>query len=155
LDARAFGVTLGPEEAYQLARGDEITASHGMRIKLSRPLDWLVVADHSDGIGAMNEIIAGDPNLLRDPVVKDWYTRINQGGDEALLATMDIINSFALGSIPEILKNEKFSKSIWEEYIEIAEKYNDPGRFTTIIGYEWTSTEDGNWLRMDINRRWK
>jgi hypothetical protein len=123
LDARAFGVTLGPEEAYQLARGDEITASHGMRIKLSRPLDWLVVADHSDGIGAMNEIIAGDPNLLRDPVIKDWYTRINKGGDEALLATMDIINSFALGSIPEILKNEKFSKSIWEEYIEIAEKY--------------------------------
>jgi hypothetical protein len=150
LDARAFGVTLGPEEAYQLARGDEITASHGMRIKLSRPLDWLVVADHSDGIGAMNEIIAGDPNLLRDPVVKDWYTRINQGGDEALLATMDIINSFALGSIPEILKNEKFSKSIWEEYIEIAEKYNDPGRFTTIIGYEWTSTEDGNNLHRNV-----
>ena len=150
LDARAFGVTLGPEEAYQLARGDEITASHGMRIKLSRPLDWLVVADHSDGIGAMNEIIAGDPNLLRDPVIKDWYTRINKGGDEALLATMDIINSFALGSIPEILKNEKFSKSIWEEYIEIAERYNDPGRFTTIIGYEWTSTEDGNNLHRNV-----
>jgi hypothetical protein len=45
LDARAFGVTLGPEEAYRLARGEEITASHGERVKLSRPLDWLVVTD--------------------------------------------------------------------------------------------------------------
>ncbi len=56
LDARAFGVTLGPEEAYRFARGEEVTSTHGERLQLSRPLDWLVVADHSDGIGAMNEI---------------------------------------------------------------------------------------------------
>ena len=59
LDARAFGVTLGPEQAYRLARGEEITTSHGERLKLSRPLDWLVIADHSDGMGAMKEIVAG------------------------------------------------------------------------------------------------
>jgi hypothetical protein len=46
MDARAFGVTLGVEEAYRFARGDEVTATHGERVKLSRPLDWLVIADH-------------------------------------------------------------------------------------------------------------
>ena len=51
LDARAFGATVGPEEAYRFARGEEITSSRGEPIKLSRPLDWLVVADHSDALG--------------------------------------------------------------------------------------------------------
>ena len=106
LDARAFGTTLGPEAAYRLARGEEITATHGEKVKLSRPLDWLVVADHSDGMGAMNEIIKGNPNLMNDPTVKDWHKRINEGGKTALMATMDVINSFALGKIPPILLDE-------------------------------------------------
>lgn len=150
LDARAFGTTLGPEEAYRLARGEEITATHGEKVKLSRPLDWLVVADHSDGMGAMNEIIKGNPDLMRDPTVKDWNERVNQGGKTALMATMDVINSFALGDIPEILLNDDFSQTIWNRYIETAEKYNEPGVFTTIIGYEWTSTENGNNLHRNV-----
>ena len=68
LDARAFGVTLGPEDAYRFARGEEITTSHGERIKLSRPLDWLVVTDHSDAMGAMKEIVAGNPNPRRSGI---------------------------------------------------------------------------------------
>ena len=84
LDARAFGVTLGPEEAYRLARGEEIKSSHGERVKLSRPLDWLVVADHSDALGTMDEIVKGNPTLMRDPKAKEWHDRINQGGDTAL-----------------------------------------------------------------------
>jgi hypothetical protein len=78
LDARAFGVTLDPEEAFRFARGDQVTSSHGVEVKLSRPLDWLVVADHSDGLGAMKEIINGNPDLLRDPVVRDWHNRMCQ-----------------------------------------------------------------------------
>jgi hypothetical protein len=150
LDARAFGTVLGPEEAYRLARGEEITATHGEKVKLSRPLDWLVVADHSDGMGAMNEIIKGDPNLMSDATVKDWHQRINQGGKEALMATMDVINSFALGKIPEVLIDEDFAQTVWDRYIKTAEKYNEPGRFTTIIGYEWTSTENGNNLHRNV-----
>ena len=61
LDARGFGVTIGPEEAFRFARGEEVTTSHGLQFKLSRPLDWLVVADHSDGMGAMKEIIPRQP----------------------------------------------------------------------------------------------
>jgi hypothetical protein len=150
LDARAFGTTLGPEEAYRLARGEEITATHGEKVKLSRPLDWLVVADHSDGMGAMNEIIKGNPDLMRDPTVKDWNERVNQGGKTALMATMDVINSFALGDIPKILLDDDFSQTIWNRYVDVAEQYNDPGTFTTIIGYEWTSTENGNNLHRNV-----
>jgi hypothetical protein len=153
LDARAFGVTLGPEEAYRFARGDEVTSSHGERLKLSRPLDWLVIADHSDAMGAMDEIVKGNPTLLRDAKVKDWHDRLMKGGDTALMATMEVIETFAgvTGEkIPEILMDEDFVGSVWKRCLDTAEKYNDPGRFTTIIGYEWTSTEGGNNLHRNV-----
>ena len=153
LDARAFGVILGPEEAYRLARGEEITTSHGERVKLTRPLDWLAVTDHSDAMGAMKEIVAGNPDLMRDPVLKDWHEKLQQGGETALAATMDIIETFAgiTGkTIPEIVLDKDFVGSVWDKYLETAEKYNEPGRFTTIIGYEWTSTEDGNNLHRNV-----
>jgi hypothetical protein len=150
LDARAFGVTLGVEQAYRFARGEEVTSTHGLRVQLSRPLDWLVIADHSDGMGAMNEIVAGNPSLLKDPTVKDWSKRVNQGGETALAATMDIINSFTQGKIPPILLDDKFQQSVWDRYTKTAEAFNDPGRFTAIIGYEWTSTEKGNNLHRNV-----
>jgi hypothetical protein len=150
LDARAFGATLGPEEAYRFARGEEVMSSHGMRLKLSRPLDWLVIADHSDGMGAMNEIVAGNPQLLRDPTVKDWSERVNAGGETALMATMDVITSFTSGQIPEVLLEDKFAQSIWDRYLKTAEAFNEPGRFTAMIGYEWTSTEGGNNLHRNV-----
>jgi hypothetical protein len=120
LDARAFGVTLGPEEAYRFARGDEITTSHGERIRL-----------------------AGNEGLLRDPKAKDWHDRIAAGGDTALAATMEIIETFAGISgekIPEVLVEKSFVRSVWERFLATADQYNDPGRFTAFIGYEWTST---------------
>lgn len=150
LDARAFGVTLSPEEAFRFARGEVVTSSHGEKVKLDRPLDFLVVSDHSDGMGAMKSIIAGEPSLLTDPQVKDWSERINQGGDTALNATMDVIVKFTNGEIPEVLKSEAFSRTVWEEYLDTVERFNDPGVFTSLIGYEWTSTEGGNNLHRNV-----
>jgi len=150
LDARGFGVTLGPEEAFRLARGDEVVTSHGELLKLSRPLDWLVVADHSDGMGAMSEIIAGNPALLKDPTVRDWHKAFVAGGQEAFMATMDIINAFTQARIPAVVLDPDFAQSIWDEYLEICEQYNEPGRFTSMIGYEWTSTENGNNLHRNV-----
>jgi hypothetical protein len=150
LDARAFGVTLDPDMAYRFARGEEVTASHGERVKLSRPLDWLVIADHSDAMGAMKEIINGNPDLLRDPVVKDWHDRITQGGETALMATMDVIQKFTSGEVPEVCVEETFIRNIWNDNLKTAEEFNDPGKFTTIIGYEWTSTPGGNNLHRNV-----
>ena len=153
LDARAFGVTLDAEMAFRFARGEEVTASHGEAVKLSRPLDWLAVTDHSDAMGAMNEIVAGNPDLMRDPKLKDWNKRIHQGGDTALMATMEVIETFAgiTGeSLPAAVTEDAFVGSIWDEYLKTADEFNEPGRFTTIIGYEWTSTEGGNNLHRNV-----
>lgn len=150
LDAKGFGVNIGPEEAFRFARGEEVRTSHGMNFKLSRPLDWLVVADHSDGMGAMKEIIAGNPNLLKDPTVKDWHKKMRAGGEAAFGATMEVINAFSQGKVPAVVLDRTFQKTIWDEYIDIAERFNEPGRFTTILGYEWTSTENGNNLHRNV-----
>jgi len=95
LDARAMGATLGPEEAFRFASGDEVTSAHGERVRLSRPLDFLVVADHSDAMGAMNEIVAGNPDLMRNPTLRDWHERINQGGTTAVEAAVEVVYAFA------------------------------------------------------------
>lgn len=153
LDARAFGATLNPDQAFRFARGEEVTSSHGLRVRLSRPLDWLVVADHSDGLGAMNEIIAGNPNLMRDPTVRDWNERLRKGGETAMAATMEVIESFAGISgkpMPAVALDPRFVQTIWDDYLETAEKHNTPGTFTSIIGYEWTSTEGGNNLHRNV-----
>lgn len=153
LDARAFGVTVSPADAYRLARGEQITTSHGELIRLSRPLDWLVVADHSDGLGAMEEVVNGNPILMKDPKAKDWHDRIAKGGDSALNATMEIIETFAgiTGEpMPPAVVDPAFVKTVWDRYLDTAEEYNEPGRFTTMIGYEWTSTEGGNNLHRNV-----
>ena len=153
LDARAVGATLGPEEAFRFARGDEVVSSHGERVRLARPLDFLVVADHSDAMGAMNEIIAGNPDLMRDPTLRDWSERINRGGREAIEAAVEIVYAFAGVAgppIPEIVLDPKFAATVWQRYLDTAEQYNEPGIFSAIIGYEWTSTENGNNLHRNV-----
>ena len=66
-DAGAFGARLGPADAYRFAKGEEVMASSGQRAKLSRPLDFLVVADHSDNMGFFPDLLAGKPELARRP----------------------------------------------------------------------------------------
>jgi hypothetical protein len=150
LDARGLGVKLDVEDALRFARGEEIVSTHGIPFKLSRPLDWIVITDHSDGMGAMKEIIRGNPNLLKDPTVREWHTQINQGGDEAFKATMDVIIAFTEGRTPEVVLDEAFQQTVWDDYLDTVEAYNDPGTFTALIGYEWTSTEKGNNLHRNV-----
>jgi Protein of unknown function (DUF3604) len=71
-DAGAFGCTLGPEEAFRFAR-EEIVSSTRTLAKLSRPLDWMMLTDHSDGAGTISEIKAGNPELLKDATLKRWH----------------------------------------------------------------------------------
>jgi len=150
LDANGFGARIGPEEAFRFARGEEVMSSSGVAMKLSRPLDWLVVADHSDGMGAMKEIRKGNPRLLADPKVREWYNQFNEGGETAFAATMDVINAFSQGTTPDVVLDREFQQTVWDEYIDIAESFNEPGRFTTMLGYEWTSTEDGINLHRNV-----
>ncbi|MGO4287912.1 DUF3604 domain-containing protein, partial [Bosea sp. TAB14] len=151
MDAGAFGARLGPKEAYRFARGEEITASAGERAKLSRPLDFLVVADHSDGMGFFPLLVGGDPVIMASQQGKKWHEMIFSGQGAA--AAMDIIESFGRGAIDkEImpLPGTRTFQSAWQQTIKAAEEANEPGRFTAFIGYEWTSNTGGNNLHRNV-----
>jgi hypothetical protein len=141
LDAGFFGNTLGPEEAYRFAMGEEVTSSTGERAKLIRPLDWLVVADHGVYYGLVDLITTADPAFLADPVGKRWYDLYNGTKEEAMQGFYE-----ALGSVQKnksMFKNEAATRSVWEKAVATAEQYNRPGVFTAIIGYEWSSNPNG------------
>jgi len=147
MDAGAFGARLTPEDAHRFARGEELTSSTGLRVKLSRPLDFLVVADHSDNMGFFPRLYGGDPKMLADPTGKRWYDMVQAGGQEGVKAAVEIIVAFSQDKFPEALVSlpgNPAYRSAWEETIEAAEKYNDPGHYTAFIGYEWTSNTGGN-----------
>jgi hypothetical protein len=72
MDAGAFG-RLGLDEAYRFARGEQVDSTNGGPARLSRPLDFLVVADHSDNMGFFPDMLSGAPHILSDPKGKDWY----------------------------------------------------------------------------------
>ena len=145
MDAGAFGNRLGLDEAYRFARGDEVVTSTGIRARLSRPLDWLVIADHSDNMGFFPDMFAGKPHILNDPTGKDWYDRIQAG--EGVGVALELIGKFSQGEFPEALMYKPDSapyKDAWAKTVDAAERYNEPGRFTAFIGYEWTSLVTGN-----------
>ena len=151
MDAGAFGARLGPEEAYRFARGDEVTASSGQPAKLSRPLDFLVVADHSDNMGFFPDLFAGKPEVLADPTGRQWYDLIKSG--KGAEAAVQIIVAFSQGTFPKdlmYLPGTRAYKAAWQATIDAAEKYNEPGRFTAFIGYEWTSNTGGNNLHRNV-----
>jgi hypothetical protein len=150
-DAGAFGCRLQPEDAYRFARGDEVVSSTGIQVKLSRPLDWLVVTDHSDNMGFFTDLVAGAPHLLKDSQAKDWYNRIQEG--KGVEVAYEIINLFANQKFPDRLMykpDSKPYKSVWQRIIKAAEQYNDPDKFTAFIGYEWTSLVKGNNMHRNV-----
>ena len=147
MDAGAFGARLTPVDAYRFAQGEELTSSTGLQVKLSRPLDFLVVADHSDNMGFFPRLYAGDAEMLADPTGKRWYGMIQAGGREAVQVAVEVITAFSQNEFPEALASlpgTKAYRDTWDEMIDAAEEYNDPGRFTAFIGYEWTSNTGGN-----------
>jgi hypothetical protein len=150
MDAGAFGCRLGPADAYRFAKGEEVTASSGQRAKLSRPLDFLVVTDHSDGFGFFPRLFAGDPNMLSYPQGRRWYDMIQAGSPEA---AYEIIIAFSHNKMPDgliPLPGSPAYRGAWEETIKAADRANDPGQFTAFIGFEWTSNTGGNNLHRNV-----
>ncbi|RPI82142.1 MAG: DUF3604 domain-containing protein, partial [Planctomycetaceae bacterium] len=139
-DAGAFGNRLGLEEAYRFARGEELQSTSAGPVKLARPLDFLVIADHSDNMGFFPDLLAGDPAILADPKGREWNERVKAG--EGVGVALEIIDLFSRGKLPPKLiyyPDTKLYRNAWNRTIDAAEKYNAPGRFTAFIGYEWTS----------------
>ena len=147
-DAFAFGARLGPEDALRFAKGEEVVASSGMSAKLARPLDFLVIADHAEALGVMREAYEGNPALIADPTMARWAEMMRAGGDEPRRAAREIIQSVADGTLPPVISDPKLAapiaRSIWSAHTDIVERHNDPGTFTALMGYEYTSVPGGN-----------
>jgi len=153
-DAFMNGDRLSPEDAYRFARGEEVVSSTGIPVKLARPLDFLVISDHAEGLGVMYEVYNGNPVMMADETLARWNKMMKAGGDEAASAQNELVSAQAQGTLPGPLTNPEIAgplqKTVWQAYTETAEQYNDPGRFTAMIGYEWTSVPGGNNLHRNV-----
>ena len=145
MDAGAFGNRLGLDEAYKFARGEQVNSTNAGPVRLSRPLDFLVVADHSDNMGFFPDLYAGKPFILDDPTGKKWYDMMKAG--QGVQVALELIGLFSQGEFPPALSYKPDSppyKAAWDKTVQAAETYNQPGVFTAFIGYEWTSLIKGN-----------
>jgi hypothetical protein len=143
--------TLGQEEAFQLARGEEVRSTHGLRVKLSRPLDFIVVSDHAEMYGLMPQLKKGDPAILASEKGRRWYDMLQTGDQDTIFAAaMEIVASLQQPDAP--IESDKLVRDAWRSYTALADRYNEPGRFTALIGYEWTAIGGFNLHRNVIFR---
>jgi hypothetical protein len=146
-DAGMVGNSLGPEEAYRFARGEEVISSTGLRARLQRPLDFLVISDHAENLGLAPLIAQSDPDLLRTEFGREVHDLVKSGQGpaayEAWIGRMNALDDPFAG-------DETLQRTMWEKLTTAAEAYNEPGAFTAMIGYEWTSMPDGNNLHRNV-----
>ncbi len=155
LDAGLFGNTVSIDDAYRLARGEQINSAKGIPVKLARPLDWLIVTDHSDLMGIATDIQKGTDNILAIPKAKEWHEGFKKGGKAAGEAAFDLIGNFSQMTLPKQLVKEYSPGSavfnrIWKTIVNAAEAHNEPGLFTAFIGFEWTSVPKGFNLHRNV-----
>ena len=130
--------TVGQEDAFRFARGEQITTTHGLKARLSRPLDFMVLTDHAEMYGLMPALLKGDATLLRQEKGKRWYDEITSGDKDRIFATaMEIVASLSENELP--LVADRIVKDAWQAYTALADKYNEPGVFSALIGYEYTT----------------
>lgn len=135
---------LTPADAYRLARGDIVTAHNGQKVKLDKPLDFLVVADHAEYLGLIPMLLKKNPLLMKDKVGQRWAQIL--AADDSLESLGKLF--FEIGDDKakgvQRLKNRAVTRSAWQDITSTADAFNQPEVFSTFSGYEWTSAPGGN-----------
>ena len=153
-DAFTTGNRFTPEQTYRIARGEEVISATGLPARLSRPLDFVVLSDHAEGLGLITQVYEGNPKLMGDSTVQRWSRMIKAGGAEAASAVTELIGAQATNTLPSVLTDPKVAgplmMSVWQRAAVMADKYNEPGKFTTLIGFEWTPTPGGDNLHRNV-----
>lgn len=136
-----------PEVAYRFARGEVVEAYNGMAVKLHRPLDFLVVADHAEGLGVAAALQAGDPGFPDSEVAARFRKAYGAfvASSESKEAT-NRLRSLMWG----VQIDPAYRQTLWQRAVANAEKYNDPGRFTAFAGFEWSAAGLTNLHRVVI-----
>ncbi len=142
-DAGLIGTSLDVHDGFRIARGETVLSNTGQPVQLIRPLDFLVITDHSELIGLASAIRESNPLLLAEPWGKWIHERFNSGPEGRMEGFADIVKrATVLGENP--FQSEELTRSIWGDFVRIADQYNEPGRFTAMTGFEWSSTPNGD-----------
>ena len=146
-DAGLIGNTLGPDEAYRFAKGETVTSSTGVPARLERPLDFLVVTDHAENLGVAPLLAARDPRLLETEYGRSLQAAVDAGDYPKAWEIFSLTKASGqdpLADVPGVYD------SVWQQITEAAERHNDPGSFTAMIGFEWTSAYERNNLHRNV-----
>ena len=148
-DAFGMGNRTTPDQAYRFAKGEEVTSTGGERVRLRRPLDFIMISDHAENIGVLPRLIAGDEHLQASPdgpaiialfAEAPPLDRVLNARDleafKTLSATLMEGKSAWSGDYDI---DGTFRRQVWHAVIDVAELHNDPGTFTTFAGYEYSS----------------
>jgi hypothetical protein len=138
MDAFAMGTRTTPDDAYRYAMGETVEY-FGKPQKRLVPLDFLALTDHAEYLGVGPETI--NPNGVFAKT--DWYTNMTSKDPAVAAAAFHkVVGTFVTNEpLPE-LSDPKLLRSTWTNYQATAERYNKPGRFTSFIGFEWTSAPE-------------
>ena len=147
-DAGMVGCTLTPEDALRFSRGEVVTSSHGLQAKLPRPLDFVVITDHAENLGLSPAIAESNAALLGSPWGKKIHDLVKGGNPQAAFDMW--IEAAVMRAENELKEFPEMGRSYWKRSTAAAEKYNEPGRFTAFIGFEWTSAPGGNNLHRNV-----
>jgi hypothetical protein len=143
-DAFTLGnATADPDTALRFAKGlPVIHPGHRARVRIDRPLDFLVITDHAEGLGAMAELAAGNPLLVENEYGRRWQQMLADGKLNEVFTEIVALGTDHPEEMAFLNGSEVFS-SAWAHIAETVDRHNQPGKFTALIGWEWTSTPDG------------
>jgi hypothetical protein len=142
-DAGLVGTTLDMHAGYRFARGETVTSNTGQPVQLIRPLDFLAITDHAEMMGLAPMLRASDPLLLADPWGKWAHERFKAGQEGRMELFQNIIRLATVeGRNP--FSSDDAARNIWQRFVEVTDTYNEPGRFTAMTGFEWTTSPKGD-----------
>jgi hypothetical protein len=147
-DAYVFGNTLtGPEDAYKYSLGQPIKHPGGYMVKLKRPLDFEAVTDHSEYVGTVR--LANDPGseISKLPIAEKLKVRSKE---DVMKVYLFLGNSMVKNEPIKELLDPAVAGSVWKETVAIADKYYQPGKFTTFAAYEWSAAPDNRNLHRNV-----
>lgn len=141
LDAYMLGNrTADPDTAYRFAKGLPVVhPGHGARVRIDRPLDFLVVTDHAEFLGVFAEIDKGNKDILATKMGRQIYNDLKSGRADKVFG--DIVRMVAQGSLAELAEINPINirSSVWHKMVDFADAHNEPGTFTSFTGWEWSS----------------
>ncbi len=142
-DAFAFGDTItGPDTFYEYALGKSVPHPGGYNVKITRPLDWGAVTEHSEYMGVIQQAMDPDSPLRKNSPIMSETLKLGVRADP-LLAFKALSVTIAKGIRIKDLSTPEVVAPVWKKLVDIADKYNQPGKFTTFAAYEWTATPGG------------